>query len=127
VLIMQLTAVFLGTKYPIKKISDLSEDDPARCILIGNIYKNMELKPSILKEIAEENQLAPLPPPQDYNQPSDEVILEDNIQRIKLCGKINVAELVTGIVVAVLGKSYKLFIDSMINLYIIPIVSATNK
>ena len=102
--ILQLS-VILGTKYPIKMISDLSEDDPAKCILIGNIYKNMELKPSILKEIAEENQLAPLPPPQDYNQPSDEIILEDNIQRIKLSGKINAAELVTGIVVAVLGKS----------------------
>lgn len=97
--------VILGTKYPIKKISDLSEDDPAKCILIGNVYKHMDLKPSILKEIAEENQLAPLPPPQDYNQPSDEIILEDSIQRIKLCGKINAAELVTGIVVAVLGKS----------------------
>lgn len=64
----------------------------------------MELKPSILKEIAEENLLAPLPPPQDYNQSSDDMILEDNIQRIKLTGKINSSELVSGIVAAVLGK-----------------------
>ena len=100
-----VTIVILGDKYQVKKISDLDEDDPSKCILIGNIYKNMELKPSILKEIAEENQLTPLPPPQDYNQPSDEIILEDSIQRIKLFGKINAAELVSGIVVAVLGRS----------------------
>ncbi|XP_070497233.1 DNA polymerase delta subunit 2 [Chironomus tepperi] len=102
-LLKQKISAKYGTKYPVKMISDLSEDNPAKCILIGNIYKHMELKPSILKEIAEENQLTPLPPPQDYNQPSDELILEDSIQRIKLCGKVNIAELVTGIVVAALG------------------------
>lgn len=64
----------------------------------------MTLKPSILKELAEENQLAPLPPPQDYNDATDDVILEDEIQRIKLTENVNVGELVSGIVVAVLGK-----------------------
>lgn len=62
------------------------------------------LKPSILKEIAEENLLAPLPPPQDYNDVSDEIVLEDDIQRIKLVGNINVGEMVSGIVCGVLGK-----------------------
>jgi DNA polymerase delta subunit 2 len=85
-------------------ISELTEDDPSKCVLIGNLYKNMELKPSILKDIAEENQLVPLPVPQDFNQASDEIVLEDSIQRVRLTGKVNAAELVTGIVVAVLGK-----------------------
>jgi DNA polymerase delta subunit 2 len=62
------------------------------------------MKPSILKELADDNQLAPLPPPQDYNDASDDIILEDEIQRIKLVGNINVGELVTGIAVAVLGN-----------------------
>lgn len=94
----------LGTKYEIKKISELNENDPSECILIGNIFKNMILKPSILKELAEENQFAPLPVVENYNSSCDEIILEDSIQRIKLTGKINVPELVTGIVVAALGK-----------------------
>lgn len=64
----------------------------------------MVLKPSILRELAEENQLAPLPPPQDYNDASDDIILEDEIQRIKLVGNVNVGELVSGIIVAVLGE-----------------------
>lgn len=94
----------VGEKYPIKKISELREEDPQKCILIGTIFKNMMLKPSILKELAEENLLAPLPPPQDYNDSSDDIILEDEIQRIKLIGSVNVGELVTGITVAVLGR-----------------------
>ncbi|KAG5679235.1 hypothetical protein PVAND_008815 [Polypedilum vanderplanki] len=73
--------------------------------------------PSILREIAKENQLALLPVPQDFNQSSDETILEDSIQRIKSSGKINPAELVTGIVSAVLGYSEgpgKFIVDGII-------------
>lgn len=99
-----LIFIILGDKYPIKLISELKERDPMTCILIGTLFKNMILKPSILKELAEENQIAPLPPPQDYNDLSDEIILEDTIQRIKLEGKVNVGELVSGIVVGVLGR-----------------------
>lgn len=96
--------IFLGEKFDLKKISELREDSREDCILIGTLFKNMMLKPSILKEIAEENLLAPLPPPQDYNDVSDEIVLEDDIQRIKLVGNINVGEMVSGIVCGVLGK-----------------------
>lgn len=79
----------------------------------------MVLKPSILRELAEENQLAPLPPPQDYNDASDDIILEDEIQRIKLVGNVNVGELVSGIIVAVLGefKYFKKFQISIFKLF----------
>lgn len=62
------------------------------------------LKPSILKEISEDNQLVPLPPRSNYNDDSDALILEDELQRIKLEGKIKVGEMVTGVIGAVLGK-----------------------
>jgi DNA polymerase delta subunit 2 len=61
------------------------------------------LKPSILREISEENQLAPPPSRSHYTDDSDILILEDEIQRIRLIGKIEVNQQVTGIVSAVLG------------------------
>lgn len=57
-----------------------------------------------MKEISEDNQLVPLPPRSNYNDENDLLILEDELQRIKLDGKINVPEMVTGIIGAVLGK-----------------------
>jgi DNA polymerase delta subunit 2 len=99
-----LLIIFLGKTYPIKKISDLSEHKTTKCILIGSTFKNMVLKPSILRDIAEENQLNPLPPPQDYNSATDDVILEDSIQRIKLIGNLKIQEIVSGIVCAAVGR-----------------------
>lgn len=95
---------FTGTKYPFKKISELNEDNPETCIIIGTFFKDQVLKPSILKEISEDNQLVPLPPRSNYNDENDVMILEDELQRIRLDGKIHVPELITGIIAAVLGK-----------------------
>lgn len=97
---------FSGNKYPIRKISELNEDKPEKCIIIGTFFKDQVLKPSILKEISEDNQLVPLPPRSNYNDETDALILEDELQRIKLDGKINVGEMVTGIIGAVLGKKF---------------------
>ena len=94
---------FVGTKYPIKKISELNEDTPETCVIIGTLFKDQVLKPSILKEISEDNQLVPLPPRSNYNDEHDFIILEDELQRIRLDGKINPSELITGVIAAVLG------------------------
>ena len=40
----------------------------------------------------------------------DKLILEDELQRIHLTGKINVHNIVTGVSCAVLGKSYLVII-----------------
>ncbi len=37
---------------PIRRLCDLQMSEP--CIIVGTIFKSMELQPSILKEISEE-------------------------------------------------------------------------
>lgn len=92
-----------GSKYPIKQLADLKEDNPEQCVLIGTLFKHQELKPSILREISEENQLAPQPPRSHYADDADILILEDALQRIRLFGKLDVHTVVTGVVCAVRG------------------------
>lgn len=94
-----------GKKYPIKRMAELREDNPEECILIGTLFKHQSLKPSILKEISEETQLAPQPARDNYADDTDKLILEDELQRIRLFGKLDVNTIVTGVVCAVLGKS----------------------
>lgn len=92
-----------GKSVPIKKLCDLREENEEECVIIGTIYKHQAHKPSILKEISEENQLAPQPPRQHYSDPEDKIILEDELQRVRLHGKVNCVELATGIVCAAMG------------------------
>lgn len=93
-----------GKQHPFKNISELDEDSPEKCIIIGTLFKDQIMKPSILKEISEDNQLVPLPARSNYNDENDFIILEDELQRIKLEGNINAPELITGVIAAVLGE-----------------------
>lgn len=97
--------ISIGDKYPIKMMADLREDNPEKCIILGTTFVHQKLKPSILREISEETQLAPQPIRQNFADESDTVILEDEVQRIQLLGELSVDKFVTGIVIAVLGKS----------------------
>jgi len=78
------------------------------CIIIGTLYKQMELKPSILKEISEQNGLVAPPPGigshSRYTDPSDELILEDELQRVVLTGDIAIGQMISGTVVALYGR-----------------------
>lgn len=78
-----------GDEYPICELHKLSEVDYDRCVIIGTLFKDQKLKPSILKQLAEVNNLIPQPIVSHYVDESDTLHLEDELQRFQLEGKLN--------------------------------------
>lgn len=113
--IILLNIIRKGDRYEIKKMADLREDNPEKCVIIGTTFVHQKLKPSILREISEETQLAPQPIRQNFADLTDTLILEDEVQRIQLLGDFSVDQYVTGIVMAVLGKLVKFHLESTKN------------
>eukprot|EP00071_Canis_lupus_P053095 XP_539802.3 DNA polymerase delta subunit 2 isoform X1 [Canis lupus familiaris] len=91
-----------GDGIQIKKLCELQPGE--KCCVVGTLFKAMPLQPSILREISEEHNLLPQPPRSKYIHPDDQLVLEDELQRIKLEGSIDASKLVTGTVLAVLGS-----------------------
>ncbi|XP_043261650.1 DNA polymerase delta subunit 2-like isoform X2 [Colletes gigas] len=92
-------------QYEIITLSELSKrNQNGECIVIGILYKHQELKPSVLRELSDELQVTPQPPRTNYASFKDLLFLEDEMLRVKLVGnRMNVQDVVTGIVCAVLG------------------------
>ncbi|KAH8037274.1 hypothetical protein HPB51_009717 [Rhipicephalus microplus] len=87
---------------PITTLCDLIEDK--RSVVVGTLFKIMELQPSILKEISEEHHIAPQPQRSHFTDNADSLVLEDDKQRLALSGNIDVHTHVTGVPIAVLGR-----------------------
>lgn len=92
-----------GDTYPVCKLHKLSEDDHPKVIVIGTLFKDQKLKPSVLKQLAEAHSLIPQPIVTKYTLESDTLHLEDELQRYQLVEGLNSKEVVTGISCALLG------------------------
>lgn len=91
-----------GNSVPLKNLAELNTNE--RCLIVGTLYKEMKNKPNILREMAEdeENPLAVQPilsRDAKYIDPeSDQLLLEDELQRIVLTGsdKVSLNRFCTG-------------------------------
>lgn len=87
VLLKQQIARKWSDNYPIIQLHKLSEERNQECIVIGTLFKNQKLKPSILKQLAEGNQLIPQPILSHFTDKSDELFIEDELQRYQVISK----------------------------------------
>ncbi|CAL1686556.1 unnamed protein product [Lasius platythorax] len=92
------------TGYSYVEVSHLALEDPAKSyILIGTLYKDQKLKPSLMRDLSKELQLE-AQPNKNYASTDDKLFLEDETLRIRLVGNhANIQDVVTGLVCAILG------------------------
>ncbi|CAM6128086.1 unnamed protein product [Calypogeia fissa] len=86
----------------------LALEEGRGCVVIGTLYKEMRLKPSVLDEYSKERTVVPLVTPKSFTDPKDYLIIEDEGGRSTLIGEgFSPAFYVTGVVVAVCGYAGK--------------------
>lgn len=88
---------------PVTRVLDVSEEAGEQAV-IGTLYKEMALKPSILDEYTKDRVLGTHLGRTRFTQPEDRVVLEDEGARVTLTGTgIDPGSCVTGLVAAVRG------------------------
>ncbi|CAH0564120.1 unnamed protein product [Brassicogethes aeneus] len=103
VLLLERIKLKWGDKYPVKKLYKLSEEINGKTVIMGTLFKDQSLKPSVLKQLAESNQLNPQPILSHFTDDSDVLFIEDELQRYHVLGSMKGNNLVTGITCALLG------------------------
>ncbi|KAA1471233.1 hypothetical protein DENSPDRAFT_819272 [Dentipellis sp. KUC8613] len=74
------------------------------CFVVGTIYMDMPLKPNVLEDVARDHSTPAPPPRAKIWSEDDNVMVEDESGRILLVGEpLKKVQLVTGIIVGVLG------------------------
>ena len=89
-----LSWIFVGEDLPIRQVCDVVTGEES--ILRGTIFKQMELQPSILKELGDDLNIPVQPITNNFTSGDDVLYLEDMLQRIALVGNISIDEFVTG-------------------------------
>ncbi|KAG1673299.1 hypothetical protein FOA52_002579 [Chlamydomonas sp. UWO 241] len=93
------------------KVLDVGNDkpeseQPARLIVVGTIFKDQKLKPTVLDEYMKDRGMRAALDATTFCSDDDICILEDDGGRMKLRGAtLPVQQLVTGVVIAVCGKA----------------------
>ncbi|EGC34635.1 hypothetical protein DICPUDRAFT_153145 [Dictyostelium purpureum] len=102
VLMEQVESKF--SNVPVQKILQMKPGD--ECVMIGTLYKEMELKPNILKQYAQDRAMLPLPDNREsFISEKDKLFFEDDTGRVKLIGEKGMVDsLVTGLNVAIRGR-----------------------
>lgn len=99
--ILARTGPITAAVHAVAKI--LCLEDGADQVAVGTLYKDMKLKPTVLKEYTENRTMAAQLGATGFMQADDGLILEDESARIRLTGRLVVDALVTGVVLAVRG------------------------
>eukprot|EP00644_Phytophthora_capsici_P013293 jgi/Phyca11/100718/e_gw1.5.284.1 len=94
-----------GDSVPVlSKIINLKADGQ-ECVIIGTLLKVLEAKPDLFDALTSEEGVKPI---ENIGKPlatkEDELLLEDESGRVQLVGQIDVARLVTGVVLGVRGR-----------------------
>ncbi|XP_071557072.1 DNA polymerase delta subunit 2 [Temnothorax nylanderi] len=93
---------------PILKLAELEDFEGQECVIIGTLFKHQKWKPSILRELSEDHQLSLSEPKSNYCSEKDQLLLEDEMLRIKLVVDDAILKnYVTGVVCAILGYKDK--------------------
>lgn len=88
---------------PVVRVLDIPEE--GQVVVIGTLYKEMALKPSILDEYTKERALAEQLGRTRFTQPEDKVVMEDEGARVSLSGEgLLPGSCVAGVLAAVKGS-----------------------
>lgn len=76
------------SEYDVYKLHKLNENvGNEKCVVVGTLFKDQKLKPSVLKQLSEEQQLAIQPIYKHFTNENDVLYIENELQRYQLIGK----------------------------------------